>query len=260
MNRGSAKTIAPRIRISLYGDESARCSDSNRLDLPSASSTCRLLPMAKRGCGSLSAQPWLHPGLDPPWVAVVCHALDDQGLYWFEEPIAYDNLASYAQLARELKTPVQLGENFYGPRSLFQTIREKSGDYVMFDLMRIGGVTGWLQAAAIAGAAGIEVSTHLYPEVAAHFVRLATAGTRGFPFIKAHSPAVGNFDLWRGRTPSTDEHRPGANQMRQHPSFREHFRRGNASSHPDRRATIIGRYRSIRPHGSPRSAIGGMWR
>src|SRR6202022_469832 len=172
MSRGSGKTIAPRIRISLYGDESARCSDSNRLDLPSASSACSLLRMAKRGCGSLSAQPWLHPGLDPPWVAVVCHALDDQGLYWFEEPIAYDNLASYAQLARELKTPVQLGENFYGPRSLFQTIREKSGDYVMFDLMRIGGVTGWLQAAAIAGAAGIEVSTHLYPEVAAHFVRL----------------------------------------------------------------------------------------
>ena len=44
-----------------------------------------------------------------------CHALDDQGLYWFEEPIVYDNLAGYAQLARELRTPVQLGENFYGP-------------------------------------------------------------------------------------------------------------------------------------------------
>ena len=43
------------------------------------------------------------------------HARNDQGLYWFEEPIAYDNLAGYAQLTRELKTPVQLGENFYGP-------------------------------------------------------------------------------------------------------------------------------------------------
>src|SRR5262245_41537583 len=38
--QGSEKTIAPRIRISLYGDESARCSGSNRLDLPSASSAC----------------------------------------------------------------------------------------------------------------------------------------------------------------------------------------------------------------------------
>ena len=40
-----------------------------------------------------------------------CHTLDDQGLYWFEEPITYDNLADYARLTRELKTPVQLGEN-----------------------------------------------------------------------------------------------------------------------------------------------------
>ncbi|HJZ16514.1 MAG TPA: enolase C-terminal domain-like protein [Stellaceae bacterium] len=101
-----------------------------------------------------------------------CHALDDQGLYWFEEPIAYDNFAGYTQLTRELKTPVQLGENFYGPRSLFRAIQERAGDYVMFDLMRIGGVTGWLRAAAIAGAAGIEVSTHLYPEVAAHLMRV----------------------------------------------------------------------------------------
>jgi mandelate racemase len=101
-----------------------------------------------------------------------CHALDDQGLYWFEEPIAYDNFAGYTQLTRELKTPVQLGENFYGPRSLFRAIQERAGDYVMFDLMRIGGVTGWVRAAAIAGAAGIEVSTHLYPEVAAHLMRV----------------------------------------------------------------------------------------
>ena len=40
-----------------------------------------------------------------------CHALDDQGLYWFEEPTTYTNLDAYAQFARELKTPVQLGEN-----------------------------------------------------------------------------------------------------------------------------------------------------
>ena len=32
--------------------------------------------------------------------------------------------------------------------------------------MRIGG-TGWQRAAAIAAAAGIPISTHLYPEVAA---------------------------------------------------------------------------------------------
>ena len=101
-----------------------------------------------------------------------CHALDDQGLYWFEEPITYNNLAGYAQLSRKLNTPVQLGENFYGPRSLHQALTVGAGDYVMPDLMRIGGVTGWLRASAIAGAAGVEMSSHLYPEFSAHLLRV----------------------------------------------------------------------------------------
>jgi mandelate racemase len=103
---------------------------------------------------------------------VRCHALDDQGLYWFEEPITYDNIPGYARLARELKTPLQLGENFYGPRLLYQALLAGAGDYVMPDLMRIGGVSGWLRAAAITSAAGIPTSTHLYPEMAAHLMRV----------------------------------------------------------------------------------------
>ena len=103
---------------------------------------------------------------------VRCHALDGESLYWFEEPTTYDNIPGHAQLARELKTPVQLGENFYGPRLMYQAVQAGAGDYVMPDLMRIGGVSGWLRAAAIAGAAGIPMSTHLYPEVAAHLMRV----------------------------------------------------------------------------------------
>lgn len=101
-----------------------------------------------------------------------CHAIDDLGLTWIEEPIVYDNLEGYAQLAAELKTPIQIGENFYGPRALYNALRMNACDYVMPDFMRIGGVTGWQRAVAIAGAAGIPVSTHLYPEVAAHVMRV----------------------------------------------------------------------------------------
>jgi mandelate racemase len=101
-----------------------------------------------------------------------CHALDDQNIYWFEEPITYSNLAGYAQLSRELRTPIQLGENFYGPRAVSQAVAAGAGDHFMPDLMRIGGVTGWMRAAAIAAAAGIEMSTHLYPEFAAHLMRI----------------------------------------------------------------------------------------
>jgi len=101
-----------------------------------------------------------------------CHAIDDLGLAWIEEPIVYDNLEGYARLTADLKTPVQMGENFYGPRALYTALQMKACDYVMPDFMRIGGVTGWQRAATIAAAAGIPISTHLYPEVAAHVMRV----------------------------------------------------------------------------------------
>jgi mandelate racemase len=105
-----------------------------------------------------------------------CHMIDDLGLAWIEEPIVYDNFDGYAQLAAELRTPIQIGENFYGPRDLHMALQLKACDFVMPDFMRIGGVTGWLNAAAIAAAAGVPMSTHLYPEVAAHVMRVtATA-------------------------------------------------------------------------------------
>ena len=101
-----------------------------------------------------------------------CHAIDGLGLTWIEEPIVYDNLEGFARLAAELATPIQIGENFYGPRALHSAVQLKACDYVMPDLMRIGGVSGWLRAVPIAAAAGIPVSTHLYPEVAAHLMRV----------------------------------------------------------------------------------------
>ncbi len=101
-----------------------------------------------------------------------CHSIDDRGLTWIEEPVLYDNLDGHAQLAAELRTPIQIGENFYGPREMHKALQRKACDFVMPDFMRIGGVTGWLRAAAIAGAAGVPMSTHLYPEVAAHVMRV----------------------------------------------------------------------------------------
>ncbi len=85
--------------------------------------------------------------------------------------MVFDNYAQSAQLAAELKTPVSIGENIYGPRSFYDAVQAKAADLYMPDLMRIGGVTGWMRAAAIAGAAGLPLSSHLYPEVSAHLLR-----------------------------------------------------------------------------------------
>jgi mandelate racemase len=111
-------------------------------------------------------------GLDMAEALARCPAIDDLGLTWIEEPILYENFAGAAKLAAQLRTPIQIGENFYGPRDLADALAAKACDFVMPDLMRIGGVTGWLRASAIAGAAGIPMSTHLYPEFSAHMMRV----------------------------------------------------------------------------------------
>jgi mandelate racemase len=63
----------------------------------------------------------------------LCHALDDEGLCWFEEPLMYNDLSGHARLTRELATPIQLGENFYGPRELWRALNTKACDLVMPD-------------------------------------------------------------------------------------------------------------------------------
>ena len=118
-----------------------------------------------------------------------CHAIDDQGLSWIEEPVAYDNLEGCAQLARELKTPLMLGENFYGPRAMWQAIEAGACDLAMPDVMRIGGVSGWLAAAALTAAVDMPMSTHLYPEYSAHLMR-ATPTAHWFEAVDWSDPVI----------------------------------------------------------------------
>jgi mandelate racemase len=97
-------------------------------------------------------------------------ALDGEGVYWLEEPTRHDDYAGNARIAREVATPVQLGENFSGPQAMAAALAAGACDYVMPDLERIGGVTGWQRAAGLAAAAGVEMSSHLFPEVSAHLL------------------------------------------------------------------------------------------
>jgi mandelate racemase len=97
-------------------------------------------------------------------------ALDQENIYWLEEPIRHDDYAGAAQLSRELKTPIQIGENFSLPAAMETALTAGASSYVMPDVERIGGVTGWREAAALAAAHRIPMSSHLFPEVSAHLL------------------------------------------------------------------------------------------
>jgi mandelate racemase len=97
-------------------------------------------------------------------------AIDAEGIYWIEEPVRHDDFRGCAELARELATPVQIGENFSLPEQMAEALAANACDCVMPDLERIGGVTGWQRAAGLAAEHGVPMSSHLFPEASAHLL------------------------------------------------------------------------------------------
>ena len=105
-------------------------------------------------------------------------AIDSEGIAWIEEPIRHGDYRGCAELARELATPVQIGENFSLPEQMAEALEAGACDCVMPDLERIGGVTGWQRAASLAAERAVPMSSHLFPEASAHL--LAVTPTRHF--------------------------------------------------------------------------------
>lgn len=95
---------------------------------------------------------------------------EEGGVAWIEEPVRADDFKGCSLVKEKIKTPLQLGENFMGPEQMAQALAAGACDYVMPDAERIGGVTGWMRAAALAQAAGMEMSSHLFPEASAQLL------------------------------------------------------------------------------------------
>lgn len=108
--------------------------------------------------------------LTPTEAARRLRSLDDEGLEWVEEPTLAHDYAGHAHVAREARTPIQCGENWWGTTDMRHAIAARASDLVMPDVMKIGGVTGWLRAAALAQANGLQVSNHLWPELSARLL------------------------------------------------------------------------------------------
>ena len=70
-------------------------------------------------------------------------ALDGEDIYWLEEPIRHDDYAGARRARARAQIPIQIGENFSLPAAMQVALDAQAADYVMPDLERIGGVTGW---------------------------------------------------------------------------------------------------------------------
>ena len=108
--------------------------------------------------------------LDPAAALVRIARLAPYDLTWIEEPVPHENLQGHAMVRRSSPIRIQSGENWWFPRGFAEAIAAGASDYIMPDLMKVGGVTGWMRVAALAEAASIPMSSHLFAEASAHML------------------------------------------------------------------------------------------
>jgi len=101
------------------------------------------------------------------------HLLDAENLAWIEEPVRAEDHAGHAAVRAAIATPVQTGENWWGVADMAHSIAAGASDLAMPDVMKIGGVSGWTAAVALAAAHGLPVSSHLFGEISSHLLAAA---------------------------------------------------------------------------------------
>ncbi len=106
--------------------------------------------------------------LDVPEAVRRIKRLADFDLHWVEEPVKAEDLAGHARVRAATGAKIQTGENWWFPAGMAASIALDASDHSMPDLMKIGGVTGWMAAASLAEAAGLPVSSHIFVEASAH--------------------------------------------------------------------------------------------
>ena len=100
--------------------------------------------------------------------------LQDFDLTWVEEPVAADDLVGHRAVRERVRpVPIQTGENWWFPQGMANAIAASASDLAMVDIMKIGGVTGWMAAMAQAEAAALPLSNHTFVEPSAHVMAVA---------------------------------------------------------------------------------------
>jgi mandelate racemase len=142
---------------------------------------------------------------DVPTTIGALDGLRSARLHWLEEPIDADDHAGLAELRRRGGVPIAAGETVYGTAPLLHLLELGAVDYLQPDLMRCGGITGFLEVAAAARAARVVVLPHLFTEVAPHLVALSL-GAEMTEYLPRWFDAIfdGRDDPWRGSVRAGD--------------------------------------------------------
>ena len=110
----------------------------------------------------------INQGWDVNLAIQVGREMEKSQIYWLEDPIDHQDHEGLSRIADALDTPIAAGEYLYGLAPFRYMFERRSVDIAMIDLLRAGGITGWMKVAHLAEAFNLPVVSHLAPEIMAH--------------------------------------------------------------------------------------------
>ncbi len=98
---------------------------------------------------------------DLPTCVRFCKQAEQYDLFWFEEPLWYDDVRGHAELARQTTIPIALGEQLYHSDAFQQFMEAGAVHYVQPDITRLGGISEFLTVADAALSRRLPVAAHV---------------------------------------------------------------------------------------------------
>ena len=100
----------------------------------------------------------------------IAKKIEDYDIFWLEEPVAPDDYRGHARVAQATSIPVATGENEY-TRYGFRDLIDHDGAAILnADAQILGGITEFMQVAALAAAQDLHIAPHGAQEVHIHLV------------------------------------------------------------------------------------------
>jgi L-alanine-DL-glutamate epimerase-like enolase superfamily enzyme len=112
----------------------------------------------------------------------------EYGVSWFEEPVSSDHLSNLRKIRNEVPRTMEVAAGEYGYDSQYfrQMLEAEAVDVLQLDGTRCKGITGFLQAAAVAASFGCPISAHCAPSLHMH-VGCAVPGFRHVEYFHDHA-------------------------------------------------------------------------